>query len=502
MEKVLERTLPGLIDRKTAHRRGSTDLELLVDNFAGAGGASVGIEAAVGRAIDIAINHNPIALKIHSINHPTTKHMPEDLWDVDPAAVCRGRRVGLAWFSPDCTHFSKAKGGKPKDKRNRALAWIVIRWAKAVRPRVIILENVSEFRTWGPLDKNGKIISAKAGSTFRAWLACLAELGYQIDYRELVAADYGVPTSRKRFFLIARCDGRKIVWPKKTHGPGLSNEYHSAAECIDWSLPCPSIFDRKRPLAENTMRRIARGVQKYVIEAENPFILKNNAGSFAQDVKKPLHTITTGNRFGLVNAFLSKYHGTKGNESRCHECREPIPTLDTQNRLGLVTPFLSKFYGTNIGSDMRRPMPVVTGGGQHIAEVRAFLSMFYGNSTGTEMQNPMPTVTGTHNHIAEVQAFLVKYFKSGGQDQSLETPLHTITSKARFGLVTVSGQLFQIVNIGLRMLQPRELLRAQFGRFADEYVLFGTKTAQIAAIGNSVPPEVAEAIVKANFCEN
>ncbi len=274
--------LPSLIDRDNARPRGGD--ELIVDNFAGAGGASLGIEAAVDRSVDIAINHDTRALDIHAINHPHTTHLLSDVWEVDPVEATKGRPVGLAWFSPDCRHFSKAKGGKPVEKRIRGLAWVAIKWAKAVRPRVIILENVEEFKTWGPLERDGRPVKARAGLTFRWWCSRLQALGYRLEHRELVAADYGVPTTRKRFFLIARCDGEPIVWPEPTHAPrdkaksaGLL-PWRAAAECIDWSLPCPSIFTRRRPLAETTMRRIANGLRRYVIDAAEPFIVCCNHG--------------------------------------------------------------------------------------------------------------------------------------------------------------------------------------------------------------------------------
>lgn len=252
--------------------------ELIVDNFAGGGGASTGIEDATGCCVDIAINHDPEAIKMHKANHPYTKHYCEDVWQVDPVVACNGHPVGLAWFSPDCKHFSKAKGGKPKDKFIRGLAWVACRWAGLVRPRVIMLENVEEFKTWGPLNRRKHPIKVKMGETFKKFVKQLVKLGYDVQYRELVAADYGAPTMRKRFFLIARCDGKPIIWPKPTHGPvdceevkaGLLKPYVGAYTQLDFSLPCPSIFDTSeeikekygiravRPLAKKTMDRIAR----------------------------------------------------------------------------------------------------------------------------------------------------------------------------------------------------------------------------------------------------
>ena len=279
--------------------KGQTSLldEIIVDNFAGGGGASTGIELAAGRPVDIAINHDPDAILMHRTNHPYTTYYQASVWDVDPVEVCRGRQVGLAWFSPDCKHFSKAKGGKPVSRNIRGLAWIVLRWAGTVRPRVIILENVEEFQTWGPV-RRGHPVKSKSGQTFRQWTEQLRALGYALEWRELVAADYGAPTTRKRFFLVARCDGRPIVWPEATHAPadspevktGIKKPWRSAAEIIDWSLPTPSIFDSKekirerygitaiRPLAGNTLRRVARGIDKFVIRAAEPFLVAVNHG--------------------------------------------------------------------------------------------------------------------------------------------------------------------------------------------------------------------------------
>ena len=287
--------------------------ELIVDNFAGGGGASTGIEMATGYSVDIAINHDPKAIQMHKTNHPRTKHYCEDVWQVDPIAACKGNPVGLAWFSPDCKHFSKAKGGKPKDKNIRGLAWVACRWAGLVRPRVIMLENVEEFRTWGPLNRRHHPVKNKQGKTFERFVRQLEELGYEVQFKELVAADYGAPTMRKRFFMIARCDGKSIVWPEPTHAPadseevkaGLLKPYVGAYTQLDFSLPCPSIFDTSeeikekygiravRPLAPKTMERIARGLKKFVLDNPEPFIIQCKFNNDAQDIKKPLGTITT-----------------------------------------------------------------------------------------------------------------------------------------------------------------------------------------------------------------
>lgn len=458
--------------------------ELVVDNFAGGGGASTGIELAIGRPVNIAINHDPAAIAMHKVNHPMTKHYCENVWDVDPVEATAGKPVALAWFSPDCKHFSKAKGGKPVEKSIRGLAWIVLKWAAKVRPRVIMLENVEEFVTWGPIRK-GKPVKSKKRQTFEKWKSQLESLGYKVEHRELRACDYGAPTIRKRFFLIARCDGQPIIWPEPTHGDpdglevrcGLLKPWRTAAEIIDWSIPCPSIFERKRPLAENTMRRIARGIQKFVIENPNPFIVQvNHSGAnhhYCRPVYAPLATITAKHGFGLVTPFLISYHSeTTKNEVRGLNLNGPIHTLDTSNRFSLVTSYLIKFKGDNIGQPITESLQTITAGGLHFGEVRAFLLKYYGT----------------------------------GEGQSLNEPLGTITTKDHFGLVTVHGEQYQIGDIGMRMLEPRELFNAQ--GFPPDYIIEHDhegnrypKTAQVARCGNSVPPQFAEVLVRSNLPE-
>jgi DNA (cytosine-5)-methyltransferase 1 len=428
--------------------------ELIIDSFAGGGGASTGIELATGRYVDIAINHDEAAILMHKTNHPHTKHYCENIWEVDPAEATKGQPVGLMWASPDCKHFSKAKGGKPVDKNIRGLAWVVVKWAKAVRPRVILLENVEEFKTWGPLIDNRPDPSRK-GETFNQFVKALKRFGYKVDWRELRACDYGAPTIRKRFFLIARCDGKPIVWPEPTHGDpdslevraGLLKPWRTAAECIDWTIPCPSIFDRKKPLAENTLRRIARGMQKYVIDNPRPFIMQ---------------------------AYGSRYTGAGADLTRGQVLDKPILTIDTSNRYGLVTSNLVQLNNNCDGVDIRKPMPTITAGGGHIGEVRAFLMSYYGNG----------------NDVG----------------QRLDEPLRTITSKDRFGIVTVAGQDYRIVDIGMRMLEPHELFKAQ--GFPDDYIIDRDytgreypKTQQVARCGNSVCPPIAKALVEANLPE-
>lgn len=533
--------------------------ELVVDNFAGGGGASTGIEMAIGRSVDIAINHDPVAIAMHKTNHPTTRHYIEDVWEVDPLEATQGQPVALAWFSPDCKHFSKAKGGKPVNKNIRGLAWVAVKWAKLVKPRVIMLENVEEFKTWGPLkeDEKGNLYPdpKKKGKTFHLFIKALEKQGYKVDFRELRACDYGAPTTRKRLFMIARCDGKSIVWPEPTHGDpeqiearmGILEPWRTAAECIDWSIPCPSIFDRKKPLAENTMKRIARGLQKFVIDNPKPFIVQVNHGGDdfrGQELDKPLTTITSKHGYGLVapyiarigqtgfggdrlqyelenplttivtkaehclvTPFLMSYHSeTKENEVRGLSLDNPIHTLDTSNRFGLVTAFIAKHYGGNYqgaGSDMEKPLDTITSV-DHNALVTAFISRQFGTSTGHELDKPLGTTTAI-NKSSLVTAFLLKYY---GADvgQKLSEPLHTITSKDRFGLVTIKGQDYQIIDIGMRMLQPHELFKAQ--GFPEDYVIDRDytgksypKTAQVARVGNSVPPPFAKALVEANLPE-
>lgn len=467
-------------------------MELIVDNFAGGGGASTGIELATGRSVDIAINHDHAAIAMHRANHPSSKHYCENVWDVDPVEVCGGRQVGLAWFSPDCKHFSKAKGGKPVEKEIRGLAWVAIRWAKLVRPRVIIMENVEEFTTWGPLIDN-RPDPARKGQTFRRFVHALKRYGYKVEWKELRACDYGAPTIRKRFFLIARCDGREIRWPEPTHGDpstlfvtsGALRPWRTAAEIVDWSIPCQSIFERKKPLCENTMRRIARGLKKFVIDNPEPYIIDKR-----------------------LAPFLIQYHTEQsGKEVRGQTVDRPLMTADASNRYGLVTAFISKYFAggyQSAGSDVTVPLPTVTSI-DHNALVTAFLTHFYGASIGATVNRPLGTVTATGQHIAEVAAFLIKYY---GQcdSQTLKEPLHTITTKDRFGLVVVRGEVYQIADIGMRMLTPRELFNAQ--GFPEDYIIDRDadgrsypKSAQVARCGNAVPPPFAEALVRANLPE-
>lgn len=650
---------------------------IIVDLFAGGGGASHGIYMATGRHPDAGVNHDPIAVAVHARNHPGTKHYCQDVWTVHPAWVTRGRDVDLLWASPDCTHHSKAKGAAPtRDERRRDLAMVIVdKWVPALKPRVIILENVEEFQDWGPL-RDGKVVETAKGQKFREFLNRLRRHGYVVDYRQLRACDYGAPTMRNRLYLIARCDGRPIVWPEPTHGSPTSREvlnrerlpWRTAAECIDFSLPCPSIFATsqeiweqlgiraRRPLKEATLRRIFRGLKKYVIENPEPFIIKNYTGVVGQDMHGPLGTVTTIDHHALVRPYLASYYGDKGGDGfRGRDVGEPLPTQTTENRFSLQVPFIQHVQhggaknGNRVGAmpadeplrtitalpkggGMALISPVVTSpahststgraeyiydpadplrtitstpthavacaylagaGGpvyagkpadvskpigtllpenhralvtasmlnihgkseatslaeptrtlvtkEHFGLMTAHLTRDFGQSVGTSPDSPAPTVmcsglgktglvtshitkmrgtnigqaqdeplqtlTAGGKHFAEVRAFLMKYYGEGGQDQAVCRPLDTITSKARFGIVTVHGQDYAIVDIGMRMLQPKELLLAN-GFPASYDITRGvdgkptTKEQQVRLIGNSVCPPVAAALVAANYVDS
>jgi DNA (cytosine-5)-methyltransferase 1 len=613
---------------------GLEDGEIIVDNFAGGGGASTGIEAALGRPIDIAINHDPEALAMHAINHPATLHLCESVWRVDIKKVVDRRKVGLAWFSPDCKHFSKAKGGKPVEKRIRGLAWVALRWAGLVKPRVIMLENVEEFQTWGPLVHN-KPCPRRKGQTFRRWVKQLQNLGYAVDWREMRACEFGAPTIRKRLFIVARCDGRPIIWPEASHGPEgnlFLRPYRTAADCIDWEIPCPSIFLTReearaigcnRPLADATMRRIGRGVKRYVMDAAEPFIVAINHGdsggrreygideplgtatryegralvspllaglggrmgqSPERSLEDPYHTITAKADTALVTPFLQSLTHQGGD--RNEDIQSPFKTVTGAHRgeKALVTPFITpiahyngsdtvqpgneplrtvtanpkggshavvaahitRFNQNGVGQAMDEPLDTAIAGAPRFGVCSAFLSSYYGDKRptdvrGAEIQAPIPTqptenrhalvashlvklrgtcrdgqpvdepmatVSAGGTHIAEVRAFLLSYY-STDQDARLESPAPTLTTKHRLGIVTVHGVDYQIVDIGMRMLTPRELFRAQ--GFPDSYIIDCgidpitgervrlTKTAQVRMCGNSVSPPPAEALVRAQF---
>ncbi|HCE3234781.1 TPA: DNA cytosine methyltransferase [Vibrio parahaemolyticus] len=498
--------------------------EIVVDNFAGGGGASTGMELGLNRHVDIAINHDPAAIDMHRVNHPETKHYCESVWDVDPVEACSGRPVGLAWFSPDCKHFSKAKGNRPVDKNIRGLAWVAVRWAALVPVRMMMLENVEEFMTWGPVveTENGKFKPCpdRKGETFEAFVKVLTDglsedhpaweeiktalgddfphydklqsgLGYTLDFNVLHACDYGAPTTRKRFFMVARNDGQAIEWPAKTHGPSGSGlkPYASAADIIDWSIPVKSIFNRKRPLAEKTMERIAKGLDKFVLSATSPFVVPescvtpfvtecaNASSQRNMPADEPLRTICAqvkGGHFALVTAFMTKFRaGSVG-----YEVDSPVHTITsggeqkrpgTANTQAVVTSHMVKMRGTNIGHGTYEPVHTISAGGFHIGEVRAFLLKYYGTSYG----------------------------------ESCDSPIGTVTTKDRFGLVTVRGEEYQIVDIGMRMLEPHELFAAQ--GFPEDYKISHSsegkklsKASQVARCGNAVCPPVAQALVEAN----
>ena len=487
--------------------------ELIVDNFAGGGGASAGIEKAFGRPIDIAINHDPEAIALHKANHPHATHYCESVWDIDPRKATKGQPVGLAWFSPDCKHFSKAKGSTPVDKNIRGLAWVAIKWAATVRPRIIMLENVEEFKTWGPLNGN-KPCREQKGKTFNEWKSQLIQLGYQVEHKELIAADFGAPTTRKRFFLIARCDGKPIIWPQKTHsktGDSYLPKWRPAADCINWSIPCHSIFLTKeeskktgvrRPLADNTMARIARGIDRFVLNDPKPFIVRigqtgwgGNKMQYA--INKPLTTITSKSEHCLVVPFITKYFGHNNGEAR--QGQNPAYPLSTVtaggNRFGLVEvscqpkqlktlAYVTQFNRTNISLKPNKPFGTLRAGGTVYGLIEA-------SCHATTSKQP------------QVHAFLMKYFGQG-TGQSLNDPMHTITTKDRFGLVMIEGVEHQIVDIAMRMLTPREQYTAQ--GFDQSYKIDIdyngkplTKKAQQRMCGNSVSPVMSYHLVRANL---
>lgn len=635
--------------------------ELVVDLFAGGGGASTGIEQAIGRPVDISINHDPEAVALHAVNHPQTQHYTSDVFEINPLVATRGMPVGLLWASPDCKHFSKAKGGKPVSKRIRGLAWVVVKWAKAVRPRVIILENVEEFQTWGPLTDDGMPCPKRKGETFEMWQAQLRGLGYRIEHRELRACDYGTPTIRKRFFMVARCDGLPIKWPEQTHfqRPAKGQQpWRTAAEIIDWSIPCPSIFERSRPLADATCRRIAKGIMRYVVDAADPFIVglahgdhSSRSGRREYGIHEPLRTIHAGggNHALVMPTLVQTGYGERpGQSPRVPGLDKPLGTIVGTQKHALVAAFLAKHYTGVVGSDLRDPIGTVTSvdhhslvtanlkihaydegndecnssssgndgqrdledqqqrrdlevgcldqsrrqkahhsqtggmqdekrlsGSQGVPAEQAISSISASRSldnftrtnpsidghqshrrkqaeqrsiqSGDCHSKPKPEacgeyrIAGLHMHGSKPQAasnqtsggrvelqpnrqkdrgfphnsvpsserviaFITKYYGNEQDGVSLREPLHTIPTRDRFGLVTVHGVDYQIVDIGLRMLTPRELYRAQ--GFPDSYIIDRTadgrpitKTAQVRMCGNSVCPPLAQAIVAANYRE-
>lgn len=464
---------------------------LIIDGFCGGGGASVGIQMATGREVDIAVNHDFAAILMHKTNHPHTKHLTEDIFKVDLKRYVKGRHVALMWMSPDCTHFSKAKGGKPLKQEIRMLPMAVVQHAKAVKPDVVIIENVEEIRTWGKLNKHGKPIQSKKGGDWHKFLKKMYLAGYHKQaIWVLNSADYGAPTARVRLYGIFRRDGKEIVMPKQTHSkdglvPG-TKPWLQCGDYIDWSDLGQSIFDRKKPLAEATQRRIANGIRKFILENPNPYIVKDKQAI----------------------AYMIQYHGeTKKGDSRGQLLTEPIKTIDTSNRYGLVTAFLTKFYKTGTGSEMTNPLPTVTTSPGHFGIVSAYLMKYYGQGVGEDCREPLHTITAGGLRFAAVSAFLVKYYGTGENAESLEMPLQTITTKDRFGLVSavvsIDGEKYVITDIFLRMLKPEELKVMQ--GFPKDYIIDRDyfwkpypKSEQVARIGNSVVPIMAQKIVEAN----
>ncbi|ELK1705129.1 DNA cytosine methyltransferase [Salmonella enterica] len=511
--------------------------EIIVDNFAGGGGASTGIEMAIGRSVDIAINHDPNAVAMHTTNHPDTLHYCESVFTVNPKIVTAGRPVALAWYSPDCRHFSKAKGAKPVEKSIRGLAWIALRWGLEVKPRVMMLENVGEFRTWGPLLAGEmRPDPERTGETFEAFVGMLTTgipadhpalveccefleidihseqanrlvngLGYTVEYRELRACDYGAPTIRKRFFMVARCDGQPVVWPEPTHGDpksesvksGRLKPWRTAAECIDWSIPAPSIFGRKKPLVVNTLRRIARGIQRYVKDAPDPFIVKCNHTSNrsvyncfrGHGIGEPLHTITKKHGFAVVIPHLTKFRsgsvgqsvtdpaptvtagtsvrpggnghalgiasavltpfiaGNGGSEyqAKPRPLNKPAHTILKTSRACIVAPVIVRQFGNSIASRADSPIGTITAGGGGKSQITAatLIQMGYGEKIGQpprvlQIEKPLGTVTAGGGKFAVVAANLVKHYGGNyvGSGTSLNEPAHTITVADHHALVT------------------------------------------------------------------
>jgi DNA (cytosine-5)-methyltransferase 1 len=560
--------------REVIRAQETLDGEIIVDSFAGGGGASTGIELALGRIVNIAINHDPAAILMHQTNHPYTEHFQASVWDVDPEEVCRGRPVGLAWFSPDCKHFSKAKGSALVDRNIRGLAWIVLRWAGTVRPRVIILENVEEFQTWGPVRK-GKPVKSKSGQTFHKWLAQLEDLGYTVEHRELVAADYGAPTTRRRFVLIARCDGRPIVWPERTHAPadhpdtiaGKFKPWRSAAEIIDWTQPMYSIFATKqeikerygvnavRPLADNTLRRIIRGVDKFTIRSGKPFLVptgygerkgqaprvhdidaplptvvstgkhnvcsavvspitfSNTCNSVGNPANQPVSTIRTGGGGGLLMsaANLIQYHTEQTEAARVNGLTEPMPTVDASNRYGLAAANLVEYFSTGRPLSVEEPLHTVTSHDRE-ALTACHVVEFKGQDKGQSAADPLRTITTSAGEFGVASVRIERY--APGADLGYWPEIRTLLNRFcgytlkddEVLLLMLGGTAYYLSDILLRMLIPRELYNAM--GFPPDYIIDRDytgkpypKSAQVARCGNSVPPPMARAVVAANLPE-
>lgn len=529
--------------------------EIIVDNFAGGGGASTGIELALGRPVDIAINHDVNAIAMHKQNHPFTEHYCESVWDVNPEEVCRGRKVALMWLSPDCKHFSKAKGGKPVEKHIRGLAWIALRWAATVKPRVIILENVEEFKTWGRIDKTtGRPDEKHKGETFRSFVNALKHHGYAVEWKELRACDYGAPTSRKRFVLIARCDGKPIVFPKPTYGTGKGlKPYRTAADIIDWTLPCPSIFERNKPLVEATLRRIARGVDKFVVKNKTPFIVQTQFNNNPQNIEKPLSTIESVNKHSVVMPSMIPFVQHENFDNIPQSVEKPVSTITTApHQYDVETklmPFIEQSFGGNYGGagvSVKQPLPTITGV-DHNRIASAFIHKYYAgnyNGAGSAVDKPLDTITVEERH-ANVMPFMTEFFGTEKDGTPATLPLRTVMARNKSALVeckvirvadtrsfghwneireilnkyagyllkdnevlifTIDSAEYFIYDIGMRMLTPRELYNAQgFPQdYCIEFDINGkpySKKEQIARCGNAVCPPMAEAVVRANLPE-
>ncbi len=465
--------------------------EIYIDEFAGGGGASTGIEMATGRPIDIAINHDESAIMMHRRNHPFTRHYREDVWAVDPMTATQGRPVRLIWFSPDCKHFSKAKGAALVDKKIRGLAWVVLRWAAAVKPDVIMLENVEEFTTWGPVRK-GRPIKKKAGETYRKWYRQLSDLGYKIDTRVLCAADYGAPTIRKRFCLIARCDGQPIKWPERTHAPRNSEEvkrgkckpWRSAAEIIDFSLPTYSIFESKeaimekygvrvqRPLKPNTLRRIAKGIDSFVIKSAEPFIIEcNHSDDRVHTLESPLNTITSKYTGGVAVPKMVPYIVSNNGNNAPHAILDPVPTITTGNRNLLLSPTLIQYHTEQSdkevrGQGLRDPLRTVDGSNRYGLAAVHLTQYFSGERHYHSVEDPLATIT-TMEREGVVAAHLTEWYGNAREGLDINEPLQTVTSKDREALTAVHLARFKGKDKGQSVRDPLLTITACDGQFAE-----------------------------------
>lgn len=534
---------------KTRGYQDSLLRELIVELFSGGGGSGIGASQATGRPVDIAVNHDPDAIAMHIVNHPFTKHYQEDVFAVDPEEATGGRPVGLLWASPDCKHFSKAKGGTPVDKKIRGLSWVILRWAmSSVAPRCLFMENVEEIQTWGPLievDGKKRPDPARAGETFKGFIAMLTDgiskdhpafleaceflkispdsvqanklikgLGYKAEWKILKACDYGVPTIRKRFYMIARRDGLPIVWAKATHGKseGLK-PYRTAADCVNWSIPCPSIFGRKKELAVNTQRRIARGLDKFVIKNPQPFIMQMNFENAPQDVSDPLSTITAVNKHFLVETKVQPYIMCNNTNNTQHSMEEPVPTITTGNRNFLMAANIVHYYGgADHASSPNSPLPTVTTLPRHYL-VENHICVLRNNMDCRSMRDPISTITAHAGHEAIISTYIQKLDST--QDLKNWPKVRKLLNEyAGYNIaedeiliIEIDGVQHFIADIGMRMLKAEELKRAQ--GFPEDYIIniepyIGKKYSeakQIARLGNAVCPPVAEALIRANCAD-